>query len=275
MAEVWALSAAVCAAAVVVSNDDDTFVKLLETVLAEVWALSAAVCAAAVVVSNDDDTEVNEPLISSAICAEPLINPSGKTVEPLISDAICAELLTTPSGNGTAGLDAPIVIVPTTSRLPVEALNFMWLPDALPSKKLPAPSTKNPCPLLKAVGSVEPNAICGVVEVESILILLVPVVKIFNLAAFNSTPSPELLRYSFVPDWKLKNPLPLKIIPLLEKSVGGDAPIEILCTPLLNIISPFAVLRLKSSVPIAIEPPSTVIKFVESPNNLKAPPLSM
>ena len=124
----------------------------------------------------DIESADNEPLISAAICSEPLINPPGKLAD------------------GIAGLDAPIVIVPTTSRLPDVALNLRWLPDALPSKKLPAPSTKNPCPLVALVGNVEPIAITGVVAVESILILLVPVVKILNLALCNSIPSPELLR---------------------------------------------------------------------------------
>ena len=114
--------------------------------LAAVFAVFAVDWAAEALATEPATAAAEEPLICSANCADPLTIPPGSPAE--------------------ISLPAVIVIWPATFTLPLEASNFIWLPLALPAKKLPAPSIKTPIPLLCAVGGVAPRAILPLLSVD-------------------------------------------------------------------------------------------------------------
>ena len=226
------------------------------------WAVEAA----AVAVTADDDASTAEAEASVAVAiacsAEDDASNAVVSARAALAEAALAEAAA-PAPKSTSDVEpAAIVISPATWTAPLDWLKRMKLPEALPAKKLPAPSTKKPVPLDISVGGVAPRAILPVPSVERSNVD----VSIFRSLVTNSNDVPENVSLFPLALPTLKSPLLLIKIPVPAVLVAVEA-FDVskakLCVVINNLEPPF---KVKFSDTIFISPaPSWRIKLFASP----------
>ena len=156
-----------------------------------------------------------------------------------------------------------IFIVPATFTVPPVASNFIWLPLALPAKKLPLPSTKKPVPLLWLVGGVAPRAILPPLSVDKSKVD----VSIFKSSVTNSRDVPVNVNLFPLALPTLKLPLVSMNTPVPAVLVAVEAFDVSNANFVVFINKVFPPFNVKLSVVIDISPlPSCAILFVLSPS---------